>query len=146
MKFSPSTLGWYPDDVKYAALPDDCVSVSESLYQSLKGKQIEAGHGGLPREAKPSTVNSQPTKPMIVSALQKVMDDEARSLGYDDLKTAITYRGDPNPKFASEAESFFLWRSAVWTKAYEYLDQNPNGSSLPSIQDAISLMPARIER
>lgn len=79
---------------------------------------------------------------LITSALQRVMDEKARSLGYDDLKTAITYKGDPNLKFAAEAEAFFVWRSAVWTQAYDYLAQVEQGEAqLPTEDQAIAMMP-----
>lgn len=74
----------------------------------------------------------------LTDALQAYMDAQAKDRGYDDLKTAITYRGDPNPRFAAEAEGFFLWRSAIWTTAYEMLGR---GEIPESIEDAIALMP-----
>jgi hypothetical protein len=75
---------------------------------------------------------------VLVNALQTRMDAEAHALGYDDLKTAITYRGDPNPKFAAEAEGFFVWRSAVWTDAYARL---ASGDIPASVEDALAAMP-----
>jgi hypothetical protein len=77
------------------------------------------------------------TKQDIVAAIQAVMDGEARKRGYDDLRNAISYRGDPNPRFATEAEAYFLWRSAVWTKAYAVLATG----AIPTIPEAIALMP-----
>jgi len=50
MRFSPSTLGWYPEHTNYPDAPDDLIAVSDDLWQSLRGKQIEAGPGGVPRE------------------------------------------------------------------------------------------------
>lgn len=76
--------------------------------------------------------------PLLVAALQSHMDAAAKELGYDDLKTAITYRGDPNPRFAAEAEGFFLWRSAIWTTAYAMLG---SGNIPETIEAAVALMP-----
>lgn len=73
----------------------------------------------------------------VTVTIQARMDAAARDRGYDDLKTAITYRGDPNPKFAAEAEAFFVWRSAVWTKAYAVLATG----AIPTLPEAIALMP-----
>lgn len=79
----------------------------------------------------------------LTNALQEKMDATARSFNYDSLATAITYRGDPNPKFAAEAEAFFQWRSAVWTTAYAVLDDVKAGKRpFPTIDEAISMMPA----
>ncbi len=79
---------------------------------------------------------------LITLTLQRAMDARAREFGYDDLATAITYRGDPNPKFAAEAEAFFAWRSAVWTQAYALLAQVEQGvASLPTTEEALAMMP-----
>lgn len=138
MRFSPSTLGWYPEAIQYPNLPSDIVQVSDSLYSSLLGKQIETGINGIPREV----INVPDPVPLLVASLQKIMDAKARSLGYDDIKTAITYRGDPNPKFAAEAEAFFVYRSGVWTTAYAYLARVQAGEvDFPTDEEAIEMMP-----
>ncbi|MDR6455488.1 hypothetical protein [Variovorax paradoxus] len=140
MRFSPSTLGWYPESIEYPNLPSDVVTVSEDLYESLRGKQIEASPEGRPREA--PAIPPDPV-PSLVSGLQALMDAQAKALGYDDLKTAITYRGDPNPKFAAEAEGFFVYRSGVWTTAYAYLARVKAGEvPFPTLDEAIAMMPA----
>jgi hypothetical protein len=78
----------------------------------------------------------------ITAALQDCMDKKAKALGYDDIKTAITYRGDPNPKFAAEAEALFAYRSAVWTEAYSLLASVQAGTAqFPTIAEAIAMMP-----
>jgi len=140
MRFSPSTLGWYPEHTDYPNLPNDVITVSDALYAELCGKQIEAGPGGIPRERTPIPLDPVPT---LVSGLQDLMDSRAKALGYDDLKTAITYRGDPNPKFAAEAEGFFVYRSGVWTTAYAYLARVQAGEvSFPTLAEAVAMMPA----
>ena len=53
MRFSPSTLGWYPESVNYQNLPDDCITVDDSLWKSLLGKQLSVGPGGIPQEFVP---------------------------------------------------------------------------------------------
>jgi len=78
----------------------------------------------------------------LTDAVQEALDAAARSIGYDDIKTAITYRGDSNPKFAAEAEAFFAWRSAVWTQAYAHLALVQAGQApMPTAEEAIAMMP-----
>lgn len=94
----------------------------------------------------PSKVNEPPppTNPVdsLTVGIQGYMDAMARSLRYDDLKTAVGYRGDPNPKFAAEAETFFLWRSAVWTACYAYLALVQAGQKpFPTLEEAIAMLP-----
>ena len=138
MRFSPSTLGFYPAFVEYPTLPSDLVDVPDLLWRALMGKGIEVGPDGMPRE---KTSAPDPVA-VLTAALQDEMDARARSLGYDDIKTAITYRGDPNPTFAAQAEGLFLWRSAVWTQAYALLAQVQQGlAQFPTVQEAIDMMP-----
>lgn len=93
----------------------------------------------MPREVQPAAAD--PVR-AITDALQSAMDNEARSYGYDDIKTAITYRGDPNPRFAAQAEAFFVKRSAVWTQAYALLALVEQGQAqFPTVEEAIAMMP-----
>lgn len=143
MRFSPSTLGWYPESIEYSNLPDDVIVVSNDVYASLRGKQIEAGPDGQPREYVPPPPSVESQVAALTTAVQAAMDAQARALGYDDIKTAITYRGDPNPKFAAEAEAFFAWRSSVWTQAYAHLALVQAGQApMPTVEEAIAMMPA----
>ena len=89
-----------------------------------------------------SEIDPEPTAESLVAHLQFFMDRLARGYGYDDLKTAITYRGDPNPKFAAEAEGFFLLRSGVWTSAYARLALVESGlASFPTLAEAVAMIP-----
>lgn len=60
MRFSPSTLGWYPEFINYPKLPSDVITVSDAVYKSLVGKSVEVGPDGQPREYRPD-VSSTPT-------------------------------------------------------------------------------------
>ena len=53
MRFSPSNLGWYPESINYPNLPDDCITVSDALWQSLLGKPVAVGPDGMPQEFVP---------------------------------------------------------------------------------------------
>lgn len=145
MRFSPSTMGWYPEHTEYPSLPSDIVYVPEDVYLALFDKQIDAGPDGMPRELVPSPPTRDALVAGVTSALQAELDAEAQAFGYDDIKTAITYRGDPNPKFAAEAEAFFVKRSQTWTNAYVYLDRVEAGEvPMPTAQEAVAMMPALV--
>ena len=123
-------------------LPGDLVVVNDAVYEALRDKSVEPGPDGQPRAVEPAEPTVEQLIGVLTDALQAEMDEKARTLGYDDIKTAITYRGDPNPKFASESEALFLWRSAVWTQAYALLDQVQQGlAQFPTVQEAIDMMP-----
>ena len=109
-------------------IPPDAVEVSEELHMSLlvaeaEGKIIKSDQNGLP-----VTVDPQPSfeekKKQLTSAIQFFMDSKARDIGYDDLKTAITYAEEPTvPKFQAEGKALRAWRSMVWAYCYELLDK-----------------------
>jgi hypothetical protein len=44
------------------------------------------------------------------AAIQSHLYATAQVRQYDDILSEITYRNDPNPVFAAEAEALFAWR------------------------------------
>lgn len=86
-----------------------------------------------------------PPQVALVAGLQANLDSQAQAHGYDDIATAITYRGDPNPRFAAEADGFFALRSGTWTAAYAYLAEVQAGTKpFPTLDEAIAMMPALV--
>ena len=57
------------------------------------------------------------------SAIQSWMDGEAMKLGYDSILSVCSYINTGNPKFDAEGEGFRQWRSAVWARGYELIDE-----------------------
>ncbi|MCS6245977.1 MAG: hypothetical protein H2173_00560 [Opitutus sp.] len=75
-----------------------------------------------------------------IAATQMHLDAHAQAWGYDDLKSACTYDGDPYPRFAAEALALRNWRSQVWA----YLDSTsaaPLPEVLPTVAQFIALLP-----
>lgn len=114
-------LGWRaingPDDVG----PDESFSETEPVLQSTPA-QIEAAK---------------------VALVQKHMDDAARDLRYDDIKTACTYADEPTvPKFQAEGQAFRAWRSEVWATCYAILDEVKAGMrEIPTDEELIAALP-----
>ena len=77
------------------------------------------------------------------SAIQSWMDEEAVKLGYDNVLSACSYINTGNPKFDAEGEGFRQWRSAVWAKGYELIDEVISGKrEVPDDPaDVIALLP-----
>lgn len=74
--------------------------------------------------------------------LQQAMDEEARTRGYDDIRSAIGYLGSTIARFASEAAALNGWRDAVWLYGFAALNSVQGGrSALPSIKDFVKAMP-----
>jgi len=75
-------------------------------------------------------------------AIQAHLNATAGQRRYDSIHTAISYRDDPNPKFAAEAAALFAWRSAVWTHATEELEKVIAGQrDVPTVSAFIAELP-----
>lgn len=85
----------------------------------------------------------QPTVEAYSAAVQQLLDQTAGERRYDSIQTAVTYRDDPNPQFASEAAALFAWRSAVWTYADTELAKVEAGErAVPTIAEFLTELPS----
>lgn len=77
------------------------------------------------------------------SIIQGHLDEAAVQVGYDDIKTAVTYAEEPAvPKFQAEGKALRAWRSLVWTYGYEQIDAVQSGArSLPTPEELIAELP-----
>ncbi|MFU2050600.1 hypothetical protein [Bordetella hinzii] len=147
MLFSKSTGGFYSPDIHGGAIPDDAVEITEQEYAALMdgqatGKVIVADSDGRPILANP-TLTPEEIQNQKVALVQKYMDDAARALRYDSIANAITYADEPSvPKFQAEGLAFRAWRSRVWEKCYEILDEVQSGArGIPSDEELIDELP-----
>lgn len=71
-------------------------------------------------------------------AVQAHMDARARSLGYDDIRNAVTYAEEPSvPRFQEEGRAFRAWRSLVWEHCYALFDRVKAGQALIPTHEAL---------
>jgi hypothetical protein len=118
-----------------------------SKYQSLVLGSPYKYQGKV--RIKYEVVDNTPSTDAILKEYELTLDSllkqKANEYKYDSVYTMISYRGDPNPKFASEAESMFIWRSKVYTKANEllqaFLSEESSNAQIPSIDQLISQLP-----
>lgn len=80
------------------------------------------------------------------NAIQKYIDQVAQARGYDNGYTCESYYKDINPRYASDAQRFKVWRSQIWTTANQLLNNYLENSSqipsqLPSIESIIASFP-----
>ena len=75
--------------------------------------------------------------------LQSHLDTTAKSYGYDNINTAISYAEEPSvPKFQIEGKAFRAWRSLFWVKVNEIKNEVLDGErDIPSIEEIISVSP-----
>ena len=77
------------------------------------------------------------------AAVQKHLDAEAQTLGYDNILSACSYAGYANP-YQAEGQSFIAWRGSVWDYCYTQLAGVQSGSrTRPDIDAFILELPTR---
>ncbi|MDP3871316.1 MAG: hypothetical protein Q8Q80_01515 [Methyloversatilis sp.] len=83
------------------------------------------GAWGLVAEPEPD--EPEPESPeqiqiRLTAVIQRHLDDQARTMAYDNIFTAVTYAEEPIvPKFQIEGAALRAWRSLVWAHGYGVL-------------------------
>lgn len=97
-------------------------------------------------EPEPEPLTPEQVQANKVWAVQFYMDSAARELGYDSISNAITYAEEPAvPKFQEEGKAFRAWRSLVWEKCYQILDEVQEGKrDIPTDEELISELPVLV--
>ena len=86
-------------------------------------------------------INAQ-TQARLTSAVQNVLDTEAQKLGYDNCLSVCSYVDTGVQKFDDESRAFRQWRSEVWAKGYEILDEVIAGTrEIPTEEELLSELP-----
>lgn len=91
--------------------------------------------------------NPPPTLEKVIAefedGIQAHLDVSAQEAGYDNILTACSYVGAPNP-FEAESKTFVTWRGNVWAYCYAELQKVISGERpMPTLADIISELPAR---
>lgn len=117
--------------------------VDQELHgQELYSKALAGDFGVIAPFAQPVPVD--PTEEDYIREVQKVLDDAAKSRGYDSMISAASYAGYPND-FQAEALSLATWRSAVWTKCYAVLAEVKAATRVaPTIQELLAELPTLV--
>jgi hypothetical protein len=97
----------------------------------------------------PDPVAPEPTQEEIlqqytaqfINSIQEHLDSTAKAKGYDNIVSACSYAGAPNP-FQSESIAFITWRGDVWAYCYQELAKVKSGERpIPDLQDFINELP-----
>jgi hypothetical protein len=78
----------------------------------------------------------------VVAAVQKRLDDFARTRNYDGILSACTYATSNVTKFQIEGRYCVAARDAHWSKCYDLLTQVHGGAPVPTVDEVIAQMPA----
>ena len=134
MFYSKSTSGFYDTAIHGDNIPADAVEITKAEHTTLlagqsKGKRIVSDLDGYPTLSDPEPLSAASIIAAIAAAVQSHLDAAAQSLGYDDIKTAVTYADEPAvPKFQADGQALRAWRSLVWAKCYEMLEEVKSGN------------------
>lgn len=74
--------------------------------------------------------------------VQAMLDEAAKALGYDNCLSVCSYIETGVEKFDKEGVQFRRWRSAIWARGYELLDEVKAGARpVPTPEELPGLMP-----
>ncbi len=77
-------------------------------------------------------------------AVQRHLDAAAKAAGYDNILSACSYAGAPNP-FQAEGQAFVTWRGDVWAHCYQVLtDVQVGNRTVPTEAELIAELPALV--
>ncbi len=117
--------------------PEDCVQVTPEEHQTFTGTPPQGNKLGSDPKGKPAWVKAeagggltpdQQSKQMS-SWVQGMLDATARSLSYDSMAVAVSYKGDPNPMWSADADALVAYRSVVWVAALPQINAVKAGTN-----------------
>lgn len=148
--YSAASQGFYDARINQE-IPADAVEISAETRDALiagqaVGKRIVADAVGRPMLVDPPPLTDEQVAGNLSDAVQRFLDAAARARGYDDIRSAVTYADEPAvPKFQAEGQAFRAWRSLVWARCYEVLDEVESGArAVPTDSELISLLPGLV--
>ena len=149
MLYSPSQNGFYTPEIHGDNIPADAVEITREQHAALlegqsNGQRIVADADGYPILQDPPPPTAEQIMSRLEARVQFWLDEQARALGYYDIKSAVTYAEEPAvPRFQEEGRAFRAWRSLVWARYYELLDEVKAGEREPmTAEQVIALLPA----
>ena len=150
MFYSKSTGGFYTREIHGDNIPTDAVEITEAEYVALlegqsQGKRIVADENGRPILQDPPPPTVEQIIAQFTAAVQKRLDEFARTRGYDNILSAASYATSTNPKFAAEGQYAVAARDATWAKCYEILAEvqagtRPMPSSFADIEPLLPVL------
>lgn len=81
-------------------------------------------------------------KKACVQAVQKMLDEEARSQNFDGILSAVSYAGSDQPRFTAKGNAARNWRDNVWEECYIILaDVEAGNRPAPTVEELLAELP-----
>ena len=148
MYYSKSTNGFYTREIHGDNIPADAVEITDAEHAALlegqsQGKVIVADESGRPILQDPPPPTAEQIMSYLEARVQLWLDEQARALGYDDIKSAVTYAEEPAvPKFQQEGQALRRLRSLAWARYGEILNAVQAGQRpIPSWEELEAELP-----
>ena len=81
----------------------------------------------------------------ITNLVQELLDNTAKSRGYDGIVSLCTYANSNISKFKTEGQAGVDWRDQCWAKCYQIMSDVQSGTrSIPTPADVLLELPSII--
>lgn len=123
MLFSAQTKGFYLPELHGDGIPDDVVEITDEEHAALiaaqgAGQVIAVGADGKPVAQERPALAGAELERVLLRAVQRHLDAQARALGYDGIAAAVSYADEPAvARYQAEGQALRAWRSKVWEAA-----------------------------
>ena len=147
MFYAKSTGGFYDAAIHGDNIPADAVEITVEQHQALlagqsEGKLITADENGKPVLQDPPPPTAEQIIAQYDAAVQKRLEDFAKTRNYTNILSACSYATSTNPKFAAEGQYAVEARDATWAKCYEVLAAVEAGSRpMPTLDELLAELP-----
>ena len=99
-----------------------------------------------PQPEEPVPTLEEASKPYL-QAMDNMLTETARALGYDSVLSCISYVGSANPTRAAQAVAMRYWRDACYDAAAalqaQYAEAVATGGTLPTVEEFLGMLPAK---
>ena len=130
------TDGVFPEEA--LALCQDCKAYITELEPEDGRRRFQIVTVPEPtEEEKTAALQAQ-----YVVMVQAILDNEAKAYGYDSILSVCSYVDTGVSKYDTEGKAFRQWRSEVWEKAFEMLEQIKAGEvAMPTEEELKAYLP-----
>ena len=136
----------------------ECVAVlpakgDTTEYYTADSTEQAMTHFGLtpytrpePQPEEPQASLEEVSKPYL-AAMDNMLTETARALGYDSVLSCISYVGSANATRAAQAVAMRDWRDACYDAAAglqeQYAGAVATGGALPTVEEFLGMLPAK---